>query len=96
MRSYSDHLDDVLVDPESTLQYLQAALEENRDVFLVALRDVAEARAFRFAEQAGDANGNHENLFRLLSEGGSPTAQNLDAAVRALGLRLSVEADQEA
>ena len=37
-RSYSDHLDEVLVDPESTLLYLQASLEEGMDVVVRAGR----------------------------------------------------------
>ena len=95
-RSYSDHLDEVLVDPESTLHYLQAAIEEGIDVFLVALRDVAKARGGGFAKLAEKADLNRENLYRILSERGNPTAQNLDAIMRALGCRLSVEAIEEA
>jgi probable addiction module antidote protein len=94
--SYSDHLDEVLVDPESTLDYLNAAIEEGIDVFLVALRDVAKARGGGFVKLAEKAQVNRENLYRILSEQGNPTAQSLDAILRALGYRLSVEAIQEA
>ena len=91
-RDYRDHLDEVLVDPEASVAYLQAALEDGSvDVFLLALRDVAKARGGSFAALARNAKVNRENLFRILSDDGNPTIRNLTKILDELGLRLSVE-----
>ncbi len=44
---YEDGLKASLIDPHEAAAYLNAALEENdQEVFLLALRDIAEARGF--------------------------------------------------
>lgn len=76
-------------DPEEAAAYLDAALEDgDPQVFLLALRDVAEARGIgRLAEET---NLNRESMYRMLSERGNPRLTSLDAVLDALGLRLGV------
>ena len=76
-------------DPEEAAAYLDAALEEgDPQVFLLALRDVAEARGIgRLAEET---KLNRESLYRMLSKQGNPRLTSLDAVLDALGLRLGV------
>jgi len=46
---YEDGLKAALLDPDESVAYLQAALEENDpEIFLLALRDVAKAYDFPF------------------------------------------------
>lgn len=89
-KSYRDSLLESLQDPAEAAAYLDAALEdEDSRVFLLALRDVAEARGI--SRVATEADLNRESLYRMLSEDGNPRLSSLDALLRALGLRLAVE-----
>lgn len=89
-KSYRDLLLEQLKDPVEAAAYLDAALEdEDSRVFVLALRDVAEARGM--ARVATEANLNRESLYRMLSEEGNPRLSSLEALLRAFGLRLAVE-----
>ncbi|MBI2841607.1 MAG: putative addiction module antidote protein [Acidobacteria bacterium] len=89
--SYHEDLVESLKDPEEAIGYLRAALEESDmpEVFLVALRNVAEARGM--SRVARDARLNRENLYKALSRKGNPELSSLYALLDALGLKLSIE-----
>lgn len=87
---YQDGLRDDLADPTEAAAYLNAALEDGlQEVFLLALRDVADSRGL--ATLARDASLNRENLYRILSENGNPQLSSLRALLDSLGLKLAVE-----
>jgi probable addiction module antidote protein len=65
----------------------------DQDVFLLALRDVAEARLGSMSELAQQSGLNREALYRTLSAKGNPELVSLDKLLHAVGLRLSVEVD---
>jgi probable addiction module antidote protein len=89
-KSYRDSLLENLQDPSEAAAYLDAALEdEDSRVFLLALRDVAEARGI--SRVAAEADLNRESLYRMLSEEGNPRLSSLEALLHAFGLRLAVE-----
>ncbi len=89
-KSYRDSLLENLQDPAGAAAYLDAALEdEDSRVFLLALRDVAEARGI--SRVAAEADLNRESLYRMLSEEGNPRLSSLEALLHAFGLRLAVE-----
>jgi len=68
---------------------LTAALEERDSaVFLLALRDVADASGL--STLAAKAQLNRGNLYRMLSEHGNPQLDSLTALLDALDLRLAV------
>lgn len=94
--NYHEDLIESLKDPEEAIGYLQAALEESDmpEVFLLALRNVAEARGM--SKLARDAHLNRENLYRMLSKEGNPALGSLYSILNALGLKLSVEPKREA
>ena len=76
--------------PDEAAFYLNAALEDgSQDVFLMALRDVANARGLSVL--AREAALNRENMYRILSEKGNPRISSLTAILDSLGLKLSVE-----
>jgi probable addiction module antidote protein len=88
-RSYKTGLYLSLQDDIEAMSYLQAALEDSTHAFLVALRDVAEAR--NITKIAKESNLDRVNIYRMLSEKGNPTLSSLWKILNALGLRLSVE-----
>ena len=79
--------------PEFAAEYLRAALEDNDEpsVLLVALRRVAEARG-GIAKVAKAAGIERESLYRALSVRGNPRLSTLVAVAKAVGLKLTVEA----
>lgn len=93
-RPYRDSLLDDLQDPHDAAEYLNAALEDSDEMFLVALRDVAEAKQMaKAAEEAGIAR---ESIYRTLTSHGNPTYSTLLGILRAVGLRLTVAAESNA
>ena len=67
-RNYrNDLLDDLRNDPEYAAGYLSAAKAHSKEAFLVALRDVTEAR-MGMKKAAKAAKVNRENLYRALSQ----------------------------
>jgi probable addiction module antidote protein len=83
-----------LTDPSEAAHYINAASEDSEAMFLVALRDVAEARQMaRVASQAGVAR---EALYRMLCDEGNPRLHSLWAILNAVGLRISVEQSRDA
>ena len=88
--SYRERLLESLKDPEEAAQYLNACLEdEDSRVFLMALRDVADAHG-GIRALSRDARLNRESLYRMLSESGNPSLDSLTAVLNACRLRLAV------
>jgi probable addiction module antidote protein len=89
---YEDGLHAALQNPEEAAAYLNAALEENeQEIFLLSLRDIADAHGF--SQLAQDTQLNRENLYRMLSATGNPQLSSLNALLHSVGLRLAVEVD---
>jgi len=89
--TYQEDLIEALKDPKEAAAYLSAAMEENdRSVFLLALRNVAEAHG-GLASVAEKARLNRENLYRMLSEKGNPEIKSVLSLLRSMGLKLTVE-----
>jgi probable addiction module antidote protein len=89
-RRYEEVMDEDLEDPAEAAAYLNACLQdEDPEVFLLALQDVARARG-GLAKLAEITDLNREHLYRMLSEKGNPEFRSLEALLDALGFRLSV------
>ena len=92
-RPYKPELLKALQDPLEAAEYLNAALEEDmNELFLLALRNVAEA--YGMTRLAEDAQLNRESMYRMLSEKGNPQFTSLNSILRQLGLKLSVQAKE--
>lgn len=92
VKNYKEHLLDQLQDHEEAAAYLNAALhDDDPHVFLLALRDIAEAQG-GISWLAEEADLNRENLYRTLSKRGNPRFFNLLAVLDACGLELSIHA----
>jgi probable addiction module antidote protein len=89
-KSYHEDLIESLQNPREAEEYLNAALEEeDPELFLLALRNVAEAQG-GVTKLAEKAKLNRESLYKMLSERGNPELRSLDALLHALGFRLAV------
>lgn len=79
---------DYLDDEETIAEFLTAALEDqNPDVFLSAVRDVARARGM--AQLAKDAGLGRESLYKALTPGAKPRYDTMLKLLHALGVKLS-------
>ena len=93
-REYRPWLLEELSNPREAAGYLNAAISDSPEMFLVALRNVAEARQMaKIADGAGVAR---ESLYRTLSKAGNPRLSTLSGILKALGLRITVETDAQA
>jgi probable addiction module antidote protein len=91
-KPYRESLLESLKNPEEAAHYLNACLEdEDPRVFLLALRDVADAHG-GIRTLSGNARLNREGLYRMLSKSGNPSLYSLAAVLNACGMRLAVEA----
>ena len=87
--SYDAFLLEELRDPELAAEYLTAAIEDgSTEVFLIALRNVAEANG-GVGAIAEATRLNRQSLYRTLSREGNPTLSSLLPVLRAVGLNLS-------
>lgn len=81
---------DYLDNEETIAAYLTAALEdENSDMFLVAVKDVARARGM--TQLAKDTGLGRESLYKALAPGAKPRYDTLLKVLRALGVSLHVK-----
>lgn len=88
--SYREGLLKDLKDPKEAAAYLNAALEDgSQEVFMLALRDVADAKGI--SDVAKKSGLNRENMYRILSETGNPKLGSLSVLLESMGLRLAVE-----
>ncbi len=89
-KSYQAGLIESLRNSREAAEYLNAALEEDDpELFLLALRNVAEAQG-GMAQLAEKTRLNRESLYKMLSERGNPELRSLETLLHALGLRLAV------
>lgn len=89
--AYEEILLEDLKDPAEAAAYLEAALEDaDPSVFLLALRQVAQAQGM--ANVARKAHVGRESLYKTLSANGNPELRTINRLLHAMGLRLSVTA----
>ncbi|MBX3326725.1 MAG: addiction module antidote protein [Nitrospira sp.] len=92
--AYQPDLIESLRDPGEAEAYLNAALEENNpELFLMALRNVAETQG-GVAQLAENGKLNRESLYKMLSERGNPEFRSLEALLHVLGFCLAIAANQ--
>lgn len=88
---YQEDLIESLKDPREAAEYLNAAIEDgNKEVFLLAMRNVALARG-GVSAVAKKARMNRESLYRMLSKKGNPELKSVFNLLHAAGLKISIE-----
>ncbi len=82
-------------DPQFAAEYLTELLQDGEPAdLLVALRQIADARGgVRAVAKETELNANQ--LYRTLSPQGNPELRSLFAVLKALGLRLAIQPDQQ-
>jgi probable addiction module antidote protein len=89
--TYQEDLIESLKDPREAAAYLNAAMEEgDRALFLLALRNVAEAHGGMSAVSE-KAKLNRESLYRMLSKKGNPEIKSIFSLLHSMGLKLTIE-----
>jgi probable addiction module antidote protein len=81
----------VLKKRKEAAAYLNAALEDgDPEVFLLALKDVADAQG-GVRSLALKSRLNRENLYRMLSKKGNPELSSLHALLEAMGFGFEIK-----
>lgn len=94
--SYQEDLIEALRDPRKAASYLNAAIEESdRAVFLLALRNVAEAHG-GMTRIARKARLNRESMYKMLSRRGNPEVKSILKLLHSMGLKLTIEPEDRA
>lgn len=89
-KNYKEHLLKELQDPEEAAAYLDACLEdEDPHVFLLALKDVAEARG-GMTKLSKKSSLNRQSLYRTLSKRGNPKLVNVCTILSSLGMEFHI------
>ena len=88
-RDHHAWLIEELKDPVVAANYLNEALSDSGQMFLKALRNVAEAG--RMSKVAKKAGVRRESLYRTLSDRGNPRLDTLNSVLSVLGLRIAIE-----
>ena len=89
-KKYKEHLSKSLEDPKEAAAYLDACLkDEDPHVFLLALKDVAEARG-GMGQLSKKASLNRQSLYRTLSRTGNPKLANVCTILSSLGLEFHI------
>lgn len=91
-RTYEEYLFEDLKDPQEAAAYLTATLEEeDPEVFLLALKDVASVYG-GIGKLSAQTSLNRRSLYRMLSEKGNPGLYSLERVLKALGFHLAIKA----
>lgn len=91
-KNYEESLLKSLKNPEEALAYLNATLmDEDQEVFLLALKQVLKAQGIDVTAFAGEANVTRQSVYRMLSKEGNPRWQNFRSIIDAMGLQLRLE-----
>lgn len=92
--TYQDDLIEALKDSREAAAYLSAAIEDgDRAVFLLALRNVAEAQGGMTA-LAKKTRMNRESLYRMLSSRGNPEIRSVLMLLSSMNLRVRIEPER--
>lgn len=88
---YQEWLMGELKDPKLALAYLNEALKDKDErVFLMAMKDVLEARGDDFSAIAEQADLNRQNLYKMLSKTGNPRWNSLTSVLKVLDLEVNL------
>lgn len=89
-KKHKDCLLKSLEDPKEAAAYLDACLDdEDPHVFLLALKDVAQARG-GIGNLSKRSSLNRQSLYRTLSKSGNPKLTNVCSILTSLGLELHI------
>jgi probable addiction module antidote protein len=95
-KNYEESLLQALKDPEEALAYLNAALmDEDQEVFLLALKHVLKAQDVDISAFAEEVQITRQNVYHMLSKKGNPRWHNFRSIIDAMDLQFRLEAKQK-
>ena len=82
-------------DEDNVKEYINAALEQyfedhNKELFLASLKEIIKAKG-GVTEFSRHAHINRQHIYKMLSDKGNPSFDNIGSLLMALGLKLQVE-----
>ena len=95
LKNFDEHLYRELQDPDFAAAYLEDALADSMEEFLVALRKYVQANG-GVGQCAENTNLRREAIYRMLSEGGNPEFRSVEAILKSSGFRLSIRREDQA
>lgn len=92
--NYDDYHMEWLKDPENAAAFLNTVIEEDdRDAFLLALRDIARAMG-GMTTIAEKSQVSRSSLYKTLSKTGNPEFRSISKLLHSMGLKLTVAPEQ--
>jgi probable addiction module antidote protein len=80
-----------LKNPDSAVGYLTDVLaHESQEAFLIALRDVIDARDENFSELSEKSGVTRQGLYQALSDTGNPRLSTVTQLLSSLGMQISI------
>jgi probable addiction module antidote protein len=80
-----------LKNPDYAVGYLTDVLaNESQEAFLIALRDVIDARDENFSELSGKSGITRQGLYQALSDAGNPRLSTVTQLLSSLGMQISI------
>ena len=90
-KNYTELLQEQLKNPKLAMAYLNEALhDEDKNVFLIALNDILQARSEDISALAKKADISRQNLYRMLSKRGNPRWKNISSLINAMGFQVQL------
>lgn len=91
LKDYRPELAARLEDKEFATSYLTEVLQyESQEAFLIALRNVVDARKEKISELAASINVTRQGLYKMLSDGGNPRLSTLRELLKSLGMKITI------
>jgi probable addiction module antidote protein len=95
MQKLENYLKDQFQGEENVKEYINAALEQyfedhNKELFLASLKEVIKAKG-GVTEFSRQVHINRQHIYKMLSDKGNPSFDNIGSLLIALGLKLQVE-----
>lgn len=92
MQKLENYLKDQFQDEENVKEYINAALEQyfedyNKELFLASLKEVIKAKG-GVTEFSKQTHINRQHIYKMLSDKGNPSFDNIGSLLIALGLKL--------
>lgn len=96
-KPYTPMLLERLKDPDYAVDYLTEVLQsETQEAFLIALKNVIEARNESVADLAAEIGVTRQGLYKMLSEEGNPRLSTLSQLLKSLGMKIKISGEEAA
>ena len=93
-KPYKPALLERLKDSDYAVDYLTEVLQsETQEAFLIALRNVIDARQENVSDLAKEIGVTRQGLYKMLSEDGNPRLSTLSQLLKSLGMKMGISGD---